>query len=103
MGEDKIRAGQYVYLLYMAGNRDSTIFSQPHDFDAARKNAHLHLGFGGGPHHCLGARLARMQGVELLNALLDRYGYIEPAEEPTRVSNHLIRNSWTTMPLRLMR
>lgn len=44
-----------------------------------------------------------MQGVELLNALLDRYGYIEPAEEPTRVSNHLIRNSWTTMPLRLMR
>lgn len=98
-----MKEGQYVYLMYMAANRDPAVFDNPHNFDVGRKNASWHLGFGAGPHLCLGARLARMEGVEVLNAMLDRFERIELAGEPTRVRNHLIRNSWETMPLRLIR
>jgi len=99
----RMKQGQYVYLMYMAANRDPTVFENPHKFDVGRSNASRHLGFGAGPHVCLGARLARMEGAEVLNALLDRFERIEIASEPERVKNHLIRNSWETMPLRLVR
>lgn len=97
------KEGQYVYLMYMAANRDPEIFENAHDFDVGRKNASRHLGFGAGPHLCLGARLARMEGIEVLNAMLDRFDRIELTADPVPVRNHLIRNSWQTMPLRFMR
>ena len=99
----RMKKDQYVYLMYMAANRDPSVFEKPHKFDVGRSNASRHLGFGAGPHVCLGARLARMEGAEVLNALLDRFDRIEIASEPERVKNHLIRNSWETMPLRLVR
>jgi len=97
-----MNAGQYVYLMYMAANRDSDVFEDPHRFDVARKNASRHLAFGAGPHLCLGQRLARSEGVQVLSAMLDRFQRIELAGEPEPVV-HIIRNSWETLPVRLIR
>ena len=56
-----IKAGQRVYLLYDAGNRDPEVFADPWSFDITRSNAGVHLGFGYGPHLCIAANLARIE------------------------------------------
>jgi cytochrome P450 len=56
-----VLAGDKVVLRYTSANRDEAAFSDPWAFNIAR-SPNDHLGFGGsGPHHCLGANLARMQ------------------------------------------
>lgn len=92
-----IRKDQPVYLMYMAANRDETEFEEPHRFDALRRNASRHLAFGAGPHLCAGMRLARMEGVVMLNALLDRFSGVRQAGPAVPVK-HVIRNSWETLP-----
>jgi cytochrome P450 len=95
---EKVKAGQHVYLMYMAGNRDEDIFPEPETFDVARKENGLQMAFGIGTHVCIGARLVRMEAAILLNALLDRYPRFELAAEPQPVI-HVIRNSWDDMPV----
>lgn len=55
-----IRAGEAVVVQADSANRDVRIFSDPDRFDIARRDTR-HLAFGHGPHHCLGAALARLQ------------------------------------------
>ncbi|WP_449346489.1 cytochrome P450 [Streptomyces xanthochromogenes] len=42
-------------------------------FDITRPSRRAHLAFGHGVHHCLGAPLARMEGVIALSALFERF------------------------------
>jgi cytochrome P450 len=57
--------------MYGAANLDGTVFPDPETFDLSR-NPNNHLGFGHGPHYCLGASLAIMQGEAVLRALAER-------------------------------
>jgi cytochrome P450 len=93
-----IRSGQRVYCMYMAANRDEDVFPDPDKYDVTRKESAQHLTFGAGAHVCAGSRLVRLEGPMLLNALLDRYSRVELAGEATPVV-HVIRNSWSTMPV----
>ncbi|MFF3573929.1 cytochrome P450 [Nocardia jiangxiensis] len=93
-----IREGQHLYLVYMAANRDETVFSEPHRFDVTRKEAVKHLAFGGGAHVCAGSRLVRLEAPIVLNGLLDRFSRIEPAADPVPVM-HVVRSGWETMPV----
>ncbi|WP_033337848.1 cytochrome P450 [Catenuloplanes japonicus] len=68
----RIRAGDWVLLSYPAANHDPKKFPDPDSFDVARPNAAGHLAFGFGPHHCLGAALARMEMRTLFRRLLPR-------------------------------
>jgi cytochrome P450 len=54
-----------------SANRDEARWSSPEQFDA-RREPKTHMAFGGGPHLCLGAHLARLEASVALNALLDR-------------------------------
>ena len=67
----KIAPGDEVVLLLGAAGRDPERFERPDQFDI-RREARSHLAFGYGLHTCLGAILARMEALEVANALLDQ-------------------------------
>lgn len=89
----QIRAGQHVYILYSAANRDPDVFTDPHRFDIRRAQERMHLSFGYGTHSCLGATLVRMEASLFLRELLRRYPQMEIAEEPVR-QRHVQINGW---------
>jgi cytochrome P450 len=65
------KGGRVVSMLRSA-NRDEEVFSDPFTFDIGRtENQHVAFG-GGGPHHCLGAMLARAEIRAVLDELLCR-------------------------------
>ncbi|MBM7863514.1 cytochrome P450 [Lentzea nigeriaca] len=76
-----VLAGEPVLLAKHAANRDPRQFPDPDRFDVTR-NAKGHLTFGHGPHHCIGAQLARMDLQVALTAILDRFPGLRLAGEP---------------------
>jgi len=55
-----------------SANRDETHFDAPQEFRLDRPDPRGHLGFGGGPHVCPGATLARLEARVAVEVLLDR-------------------------------
>ena len=82
LGGQEIRAGDKVVVWEMSANRDEAIFDAPFEFRIDRA-PNSHVGFGHGPHFCLGANLARLEVDVMLNAVLDRWHQIEATGEPT--------------------
>ncbi|MGK5111100.1 cytochrome P450 [Geodermatophilus sp. CPCC 205506] len=77
-------AGSRVTLLLGAANRDPDVFPDPARFDVTRANARDHLAFSAGIHYCLGAGLARLEGVVGLQALTERFPHLRVAGRPVR-------------------
>ncbi|TMR11162.1 cytochrome P450 [Nonomuraea turkmeniaca] len=67
-----------------AVNRDPRVFDDPDRLDIGREPSG-HLGFGHGPHFCVGASLARTQTGIALGALLRRFPDLALAGEPPRM------------------
>ncbi len=85
IGGQAIAAGQHVWVLYAAANRDGCRFADPDAFDPDRPNAKEHLAFGHGEHYCLGAGLARAEARIGIDAVLDAVDHLalvpdQPAE-----------------------
>ncbi|MDT3399196.1 cytochrome P450 [Streptomyces sp. B1866] len=76
-----IREGELVRFLLSAANRDPLVREDPHAFDISRATS-AHLGFGHGPHFCLGQRLARQEIQVALSEILSRYSVLELAVPP---------------------
>ena len=72
VGGCSIKAGDHLWVLYAAGNRDETRFPDPEMLDPRRDNAKQHLAFSQGPHYCIGQSLARAEGRIAVEVLLDR-------------------------------
>ena len=72
LGGARIPKGAQLQLHYGAANRDEGEFAAAESFDLRRANAATHLSFGGGPHFCLGAALARLEGRIALTMLCER-------------------------------
>ena len=66
-----IPKGDAVMPLLASANLDPRIFENPEVFDITR-SPNKHLGFGYGPHFCLGAVLARMEARIALRHLIER-------------------------------
>ena len=64
-----IPEGQLVLPMLSSANRDENEFADPDKFDIDR-DTRKHLAFGRGVHVCLGAPLARIEGQEIIRALL---------------------------------
>jgi len=90
LGGIQAAAGTQVLLLIGAGNRDPRRFASPDRFDPRRPDAGS-LSFGGGPHFCLGAALARMEAAIAFPALLARFPSIAGAGEARRVPGPAFR------------
>ncbi|MFJ4970006.1 cytochrome P450 [Streptomyces sp. NPDC088755] len=80
--------GEKVALFYASANRDEAVFTRPDLFDITRSpNPHLGYG-GGGPHHCLGAHLARLEMTALFRELLTRRTVIRQTGAPELVDSN---------------
>jgi cytochrome P450 len=77
-----IRAGEWVMLAYLSGNRDEDAFEDPFGFRVDR-SPNRHLAFGYGVHVCLGQHLAKMEMRVLFEELISRIKSIELAGTPT--------------------
>ena len=86
----RIGAGEPVVLLYASANRDADEFGPSAErFDVAR-HSNRHMAFGFGPHFCIGAALARLEGRVLLEELLDRFARVERAGPVERSASPVI-------------
>jgi cytochrome P450 len=94
-----ITKGQMVFPLLAAALRDPEVFPDPDVFDI-RRDPMPNIAFGSGPHHCIGAPLARLQGEVAIGTLVNRYPALCIAGEPTFVNDPLLRKM-SALPVRL--
>nr|3TZO_A Chain A, Putative cytochrome P450 [Streptomyces coelicolor]3TZO_B Chain B, Putative cytochrome P450 [Streptomyces coelicolor] len=80
----RIRAGDAVYVSYLAANRDPEVFPDPDRIDFER-SPNPHVSFGFGPHYCPGGMLARLESELLVDAVLDRVPGLKLAVAPEDV------------------
>ncbi|WP_308440837.1 cytochrome P450 [Catellatospora chokoriensis] len=78
VGDVLVRAGEPVLGALASANRDDKVFEHPDELDFHRES-NPHLGFGHGPHHCVGAQLARMELQVALQSLITRFPNLELA------------------------
>ena len=76
-----IPAGTLVSLSLAAANHDPSAYDRPDDFDPLAERD-PHVSFGGGPHHCLGANLARAEMQEALPLLAAAMPDMKVSETP---------------------
>lgn len=99
-----IRQGDWVALFFGAANRDPAVFDHPDRLDLDRPNIRQQLSLGHGLHFCLGAALARLEVLSIVNAVLDRYRTISLAADPGDKQNaSLLTHGYTRLPLVLHR
>jgi cytochrome P450 len=82
----------------LSANRDPSVFDDPHAFRLGRPDPRGHVAFGGGPHVCPGAALARLEGRIALHAFVERVAAVEPV---TPGEYDEVPVSWAHGPRRL--
>ncbi len=102
VGDQAVKAGERVVMLYGAGNHDAAMFPDPHRLDITRANAARHLTFGMGPHHCVGSRLAALQLRIILDEFLKRFPKFEVTGEPAYIATNFVA-SIKSLPVHLGR
>jgi len=100
LGGAGIPAGAMVIGLVAAANRDPAWLKEPEEFDVTREPG-ASLSFGAGPHFCLGAALARMQGEVLFPRLLQRFPGLRLAGPPVYRSPGSTLRGLEFLPLHL--
>jgi len=95
---EPMRAGQRVVLMLIAANRDEREFTDPERFDVNRR-MERHLGLGHGAHVCIGAHVARLEGVVMLQELLARYPRYEVDDTALEREASEFHVGWAAMPI----
>jgi len=94
----RIAAGERVFLMINAANRDGAVFADPDRLDIAR-TPNPHIAFGYGIHFCLGAPLARLEGRIALPALAASLDGLAFADEPPQWLDSLVFRGMARLPL----
>jgi cytochrome P450 len=81
-----------------SANRDPRKFEDPDTFDITRY-PNLHVAFGSGIHHCLGATLARLEGQEAFRALAQRFEGFNLETDELEYQPSITFRSIKTMPV----
>lgn len=81
VGGQSVAAGDHVWVLFAAANRDGERFAEPDAFDPERENVRDHIAFGHGEHYCIGAQLARSEAQIAVERLVERMDTIALAPD----------------------
>jgi cytochrome P450 len=103
LGGVPIPKGSFVHLSLAGAGHDPDVHDDPERFDVTR-SPNRHLGFGHGPHFCVGAPLGRLQGEIAFSTLLRRLPEIQLAVRPEEVawlSDSSLSRGLQALPLRL--
>lgn len=102
VGDVTIPKGEIVMVSLLSANRDPEHYANPDDLDIER-GGEAHLAFGNGPHFCLGAHLARMEGTVAFTQLLQRFPKLQLAVEPDKLKRRkdMLIHAFETLPVRL--
>jgi cytochrome P450 len=77
VGDKVIEPGAFVVLALASANRDLDHWGETAEhLDLGRDGANGHVSFGGGPHYCLGAALARLEAQVALGTIADRFSML---------------------------
>ena len=92
----RLRAGQMVFQMLGAANRDPAQFRAPDSFDIGRE-PNRHVAFGQGIHFCIGAPLSRAEGQIAFGAVLERLPQIRlagpaPDWDVTKPNSRVLRS-----------
>ena len=93
-----IAKGDKVVLWFASGNHDEKMFREAGRLVLDRK-PNPHMGFGIGPHFCLGAHLARLETRLLFEALGRHIETIELVGDPERLPSNWF-TGWSAMKVR---
>jgi cytochrome P450 len=96
-----VPGGTRVFLCFGAANHDPAVFERPLEYDIFRKKQ-ANMGFGFGPHRCLGIEVARQEMIVAINGLLDRFPNmtLDPAK-PKPEYRGLEHRGMTAVPVKL--
>ena len=97
-----IPEGSRIDVCLGAANRDPARWENPDAYDIFRP-AKYHLGFGLGPHQCLGMNVSKQEMITAINGLLDRFPTmrLDPDAPPPQLVGGLHMRGMTTVPVRL--
>lgn len=90
IGDAAVPKGDMMVLLLAAAHRDPAVCERSDEFDPDRESV-KHLGFGKGPHFCLGAPLARLEAAVALSKVTARFPQARMAGEPQYKPNLTLR------------
>jgi len=102
VGDQAIAAGDRLLMVYSSANRDERAFADPDTIDVTR-HPNDHVAFGaGGPHFCLGASLARLEGKEMFESILTRFDGLEVDTDPATLPrvNSVLIDGYAHLPVR---
>jgi len=95
----RIGAGERVFVLLNAANRDGEVFPEPDRFDVRRGDTR-HISFGYGIHFCLGAPLARLEGEIAVRALVQRLEGLALLNNDPEWSDSFVLRGVKALPVR---
>jgi cytochrome P450 len=93
-----VPAGSAMMLLVASANRDEQQWDDGERYDIHRKISQQ-LTFGLGPHYCLGAALARLEGRIALAEILERFPEWEVDWDHAALSSTSTMRGWETLPI----
>ena len=79
IGGREIPRGTPVTAFLGSANRDPAEWDRPDELDVTRPDV-FPMSFGGGPHYCIGAALARLEGRVAFELLLERFAELRLAD-----------------------
>lgn len=95
-----LKAGDRVFAMINAANRDPRRFERPHELDLGR-TPNRHLTFGQGLHFCLGAPLARLEAKVCIGELVQRHPHMRHGSGEVEWIDALVMRGPAYLPLRL--
>ena len=96
----RLSRGDRVFVMINAANHDDRVFERPNKFDIER-NPNPHLTFNYGPHFCLGAPLARLEGEIAFLRLFARFPAMRLTADRYRYMDTLVMRGVRSMPIAL--